>query len=162
MWKYDGKRIREGQPWRDNDGVQHPGNWNRVWSAQEKQNRGLVEVIYQPLPNSKFYNATHNADGSVNKVAKDVDAVKERLINEIKTSQGSLLSQSDWYIIRSMDNNTSIPNNVKTWRDAIRINADEKETEINAATTIEELEVISIHDWPELVEEEVVVEEGSG
>jgi hypothetical protein len=43
MWNYNGKVIREGRAWTDDDGTQHPANWN-IWSADEKISKGLVWV----------------------------------------------------------------------------------------------------------------------
>ena len=41
MWTYNGKRIREGRAWTNDDGVQHPANWH-IWSEDEKIAQGLV------------------------------------------------------------------------------------------------------------------------
>ena len=38
MWTYNGKRVREGRAWTDDNGVQHPANWH-VWSEAEKPAR---------------------------------------------------------------------------------------------------------------------------
>jgi hypothetical protein len=27
VWKYNGRIIGEGKPWKDDNGVQHPSNW---------------------------------------------------------------------------------------------------------------------------------------
>ena len=43
MWTYNGKRIREGRAWTDDNGVQHPANW-AIWSEDEKVAHGLVWV----------------------------------------------------------------------------------------------------------------------
>lgn len=47
MWMYGTKRLREGIPWSDADGIQHPANWH-IWSEEEKRTRGLVWVVPQP------------------------------------------------------------------------------------------------------------------
>ena len=39
MWKYNGRTIRTGKGWTDDNGVQHPANWH-VWSATEKAAAG--------------------------------------------------------------------------------------------------------------------------
>jgi hypothetical protein len=43
MWTYNGKQIKEGKAWTDNNGIQHPANWH-VWTEQEKQAVGLVWI----------------------------------------------------------------------------------------------------------------------
>jgi len=54
MWKYGNKTIRENKGWTDDNGVQHPRNW-MIWSADEKTDRGLIEVTVQSKPDEKFY-----------------------------------------------------------------------------------------------------------
>ena len=39
---------------------------------------------------------------------------KYNLKQEVKSQQGSLLSQTDWYIVRKADKGTVIPNNIQT------------------------------------------------
>ena len=54
--------------------------------------------------------------------------LKYNLKQEVKTQQGSLLSQTDWVVVRKADNDTAIPSNIATWRAAIRTKATEMET----------------------------------
>ena len=64
MWTYNGKRIREGRAWTDDNGVQHPANW-AIWSEAEKVAHGLVWVAPQPKPDERFYWFSQNADGTL-------------------------------------------------------------------------------------------------
>ena len=158
MWKYNGRTIRTGKGWTDDNGVQHPPNWN-VWSATEKAAAGLTEVVEETPPDSRLYDWSQNSDGTITKAAKnlnDVNAVDEngdpsldddgnQIVNRgvkwnlkqtVKSQQGSLLAETDWAVIRKSDNGTAIPSNIQTWRDAIRTKATEMETAIdNAADT---------------------------
>ena len=158
MWKYNGRTIRTGKGWTDDNGVQHPANWH-VWSATEKSAAGLTEVVEETPPDSRLYNWSQNSDGTITKTAKnlnDVNAVDEngdpsldddgnQIVNRgvkwnlkqtVKSQQGSLLAETDWAVIRKSDNGTAIPSNIQTWRDAIRTKATEMETAIdNAADT---------------------------
>ena len=54
MWTYNGKRIREGRAWTDDNGTQHPANWS-IWSEAEKTSKGLVWVAPQQKPDERFY-----------------------------------------------------------------------------------------------------------
>ena len=158
MWKYNGRTISVGKAWVDDNGIQHPANWH-IWSATEKAAAGVVEIIEDTPPDSRLYNWSMDSDGKINSTAKslaninEVDAngdplldedgnqvvthgVKYNLKQEVKSQQGSLLSQTDWCIVRKADKGTVIPNNIQTWRDAIRTKATEMETAIdNAADT---------------------------
>jgi hypothetical protein len=49
MWNYNGKVIREGRAWTDDDGIKHPASWSR-WTAAEKANAGLVRLLFSRSP----------------------------------------------------------------------------------------------------------------
>ena len=155
MWKYNGRTIRTGKGWTDDNGVQHPANWH-IWSATEKAAAGLTEVVEETPPDSRLYNWSQNSDGTITKTAKnlnDVNAVDEngdpsldndgnQIVNRgvkwnlkqtVKSHQGSLLAETDWAVIRKSDNGTAIPSNIQIWRDAIRTKATEMENAIDGA-----------------------------
>ena len=189
MWKYGSKTIREGRSWTNDDGITHPSNWH-IWSADEKAAAGLIEVTPETPPDSRLYTWGYQADGvTISKTAKSltdvalVDSdgnavndddgnqiiqpgVRSELKAQVKARQASLLAQTDWAIVRKADNNTAVPANIQTYRDAIRTKATEMETAIdNAAdtdamaalfvtyTTNEDGSVTKsgvLYDWPEL------------
>ena len=159
MWKYNGRTIRTGKAWTDDNGVQHPANWH-IWSPSDKAAAGLTEVTPETPPDSRLYTWGYQADGvtisktaknlnDVNEVDRDGDpildddgnqlvtrGVKWNLKQEVKTQQGSLLAQTDWAVVRKADKGTAVPSNIQTYRDAIRTKATEMETAIdNAANT---------------------------
>ena len=171
MWKYNGRSIRPGKSWRDDNGVLHPGNWN-IWSAEYKDSMGIIEIIPETPPDSRLYNWSMNKDGTINSIAKDLNdsgkvlGLKSTLKNEVKKQQGSLLDQTDWVIIRKADIDKEVPINIKTWRDAIRVKATEMENAIDAASSVDDIAKLWIthkvddvgrivksgilYDWPEL------------
>ena len=175
MWREveSGNLIREGSSWISADGVKHPSNWH-IWSEDEKKLAGLEEIIPDPIPNGVTWWYTQDVDGTVTKKAKNLNDVTENgvvilgvksiIIERVKSQQESLLAKSDWAIIRKVDKGTSIPNNIQTWRDAIRIKATEMEDAISNATDTEAVEALFViwdgegnksgilYDWPELVE----------
>ena len=188
MWKYNGRTIRTGKAWTDDNGVQHPANWH-IWPKEHKESLGLVEIIPESPPDSRLYKWSQNPDGTITKTAKDLDdvnlvdekgnpvldekgnqavsrGVKYNLKQEVKNQQGSLLSQTDWCIVRKADKGTVIPNNIQTWRDAIRTKATEMETAIDNAADTDAVAALFLtytlnedgsqtksgilYDWPEL------------
>jgi len=189
MWKYNGKTIREGKAWTDANGVQHPANW-QIWTREEKEAIGMVEIIPQTPPDSRFYNWSQNPDGTITSTPKpveDVPAVDENgtpiidphtlkqlsspglkttFIQEVKNQQGSLLSQTDWAVIRKTDTNIDVPANIQQWRNEIRLTASIMEDAISQAATVQDLENLMLRhitnsddtitkegilfDWPEL------------
>jgi len=145
MWKYGDSTIRPGKPWTDDKGTQHPGNWN-IWSKAEKDALNIKEIIEDRPPDSRLYFWSRN-DGKITSTAKPLDdsgsgdslvlGLKSTLKNEVKDQQGSLLSQTDWAVIRKADKETAIPSNIQTWRDAIRAKATEMENAIDNSTDID-------------------------
>lgn len=152
-----GQTIRPGKAWVDEHGVTHPANWH-TWSAAEKAAHGIVEIIEQPAPDSRLYNWSYNADGTVNSTPKALDdinevnddgspmldsdgkqivtrGVKSTLIAEVKAQQGALLAQTDWAVIRYADTGIAVPANVQQWRNEIRLAASAMEDQIAQATT---------------------------
>jgi hypothetical protein len=188
IFKVGDQTIRPGRAWRDSDGTLQPKNWN-IWSEDEKKAAGISEVVMQPFPDQRLYSSSHNADGSVastvkpladvNVVDKDGKAildsdgnqlvspgVKSNLKNVVKEKQASLLSLTDWAIVRKADKGTAIPSNIQTWRDSIRTKATEMETAIDNAADTDAVEALFLkyttdsdgkttksgilYDWPEL------------
>ena len=153
-----GKTIRPGKAWTDQTGVQHPASWH-TWSAAEKAEHGITEIVQQPHPDSRLYTWSYNDDGTVNSTPKaledtpDVDkngtpifdpdtmtqtvtpGVKSNLIAEVKSQQGALLAQSDWAVIRKADAGIDVPANIQLWRNEIRLAASVMEDAITQAAT---------------------------
>ena len=93
--------------------------------------------------------------------------LKSKAIDTVKSQQASYLAQTDWAIIRKSDNGTEIPDNIQTYRDAIRVKAEEMETAISSCITMDDFKSLYIstynedntvdtiailHDWPQLGE----------
>ena len=158
VFKVEGKTIRPGKGWVDQYSVTHPANW-MTYSSEKKKELGITEIVQETPPDSRLYIWSYNDDGTVNSTAKSLEdtnqvdengdpvldekgdqvvtrGVKYNLKQEVKSQQGSLLSQTDWCIIRKADKGIVIPDNIQTWRDAIRTKATEMEAAIdNAADT---------------------------
>jgi len=165
--------LRAGRAWRNENGIQHPPNWN-IWSAEEKTAAGITEIVQESPPDSRLYRWSHNSDGTINKTAKDladsgsgdtlVLGVKSNLKLEVDSQQGSFLNQTDWYIIRKADKGTAIPANIQTWRDAIRTKGDAMVSAIDGAANTNAVEALFVvyeadgetvksgvlYDWPVL------------
>jgi hypothetical protein len=63
-----------------------------------------------------------------------IPGLKTIFKNEVKAQAKSLLSSSDWYIIRKAeDAGSTIPSNIATYRAAIRTKSNEMETAIDGA-----------------------------
>lgn len=151
-WLYSGRVIREGRAWSDNDGIQHPSNWN-IWSAEEKVAKGLVWQDPAPTYDNRYYSGdgTPKALDDVNAVDENDDPILDSDGNQIvnkglksvhiessKNIANSLLQSTDWYIIRDMERAIDVPTNVASFRTAVLTHLQDLETAINAATDIDE------------------------
>lgn len=166
MWTYNGKRIREGRAWTDDNGVQHPANW-AIWSEDEKVAHGLVWVDAQPKPDERFYWFSQNADGTYTTTPKvledtnevddngdpllDADGVqmvtpglKSNWIAQTKQSQGSLLSQTDWAYIRKQDTGIEVPADIQQYRDEVRLSAGTIEDQINQCADLDAFKALFV------------------
>jgi hypothetical protein len=169
MWKYGDRTIRPGKGWIDSSGVRHPSNWH-IWSAEEKAKYNLKEVIEESPPDSRLYFWSQDNNGKITSTAKALDdsegvvGLKTAFKNKVKDQQGSLLSQTDWAYIRHYDSGKDVPDNIETWRNAIRAKATEMEDAIDACSSIEDIAKLwlvydkdekksgILYDWPELEE----------
>lgn len=182
-----GQTIRPGKAWTDQYGITHPANWH-TYSAERKAELGITEIVQQPHPDSRLYNWSYNDDGTVNSTAKSLDdvnevdengdplmedgvqvvskGVKSKLIAEVKAQQGARLVETDWAVIRNADTGTAVPDNIATYRAAIRSKATEMETAITDAADTDAVAALFVtytleddgsttksgilYDWPEL------------
>ena len=157
-----GQTIRPGKSWRDENRTLWPRNWSTVWSEKTKIARGVIEIVLENPPDSRFYKWSQNADGTINKTAKDLDdvntvdrdgnpvldedgkqhvtqGVKSSLKESVNSQQGSLLIQTDWMYIRKVDKDVEIPAHIQTYRDSVRVQGDAMKAAIDGATTTEEI-----------------------
>ena len=142
------------------------------WSAEQLAANGIYEVVYDNtnLKDSRFYNngaesftfandtVTASYTLAAGKALDDVNGTDEEGVeldpivvisglksiekNQIKAQANSLLQSSDWYVVRQAEIATEIPANVSTYRTAVRTKANEMETAIDGAATIEAVEAL--------------------
>mgnify|MGYP001029105301 FL=1 len=173
MFKYNTQILKPNRAWTDDNGITHPRNWH-IWSAAEKTAAGVIEVIEDTPPDSRLYTWSMDRDGKITSTAKALDdagsgddlvlGVKSTLKNKVKLQQGSLLSQTDWAVVRKSEKSTAIPSNIATWRDAIRTKATAMEEAIDGAADTAAVAALFLswdadgnksgilYDWPILVE----------
>ena len=77
-----------------------------------------------------------------------IEQVKEKLIKQVKQTANSMLSVTDWKIIKSSELGTKVDLDTLIKRTAIRTASNEHEDIINACTSIEQLSKLSFT-WPE-------------
>ena len=140
VWKYDGRQIRVGRVWTDNDGTMHSGRWVN-WDADRKEAMGVTweDDPTSLAPYDSFYYWGWNSDGDA-LLPKPLADLQANKVSEAKTSSASLLSQTDWYITRKSETNTAVPSGITAYRTAVRANYTTLKTAINNASDIAELQ----------------------
>lgn len=175
MWLYNKTtEIKSGRGWKDADGNQQPPNWN-IWDDAYKKSMNIEEVVLDVKPDGRFHNWIDNGLGGISNitdkplddVTKDgrtVTGIRSNYIQQVKIQQESLLSQTDWVVVRKADTGTDIPIKTATYRAAIRTKATEMENSIKGASNMAEFKNLflsmdekgnkkgSLFDWPKLEE----------
>lgn len=121
--------------------IQYPANWLRLSTANEKLEIGIIEVPDEDTYfDERFY---WNKDNP-----KDLADLKVWWINQVKSTCGSLLSSTDWYIIRKVERSIEVPEQVTATRLAIINESNRLEIAITLAADVEELKTaVSNQNW---------------
>jgi len=138
MFLLEGKPLAPGRPFVTSDGTQYPANWLRLASKEQKEAIGITEAP-NPSPYDQRFYWGYSETGKL--IEKDLDQLKTQWIFTIKQTANSMLSQTDWMVIRSSDPSSDkvLSEEVKQERSTIRLKSDEKEEKINEFTTVGEL-----------------------
>ena len=126
MFILDGRPLAPGSAF-THDGIQYPANWLYLSTLEEKQAIGIEEVPDPPAWDQRFYWG-YDADGNL--IPKDHAQLVEQWVQQTRSTAGSLLSPSDWLVIREQDNGSEVPPEWRTWREAVRLAAGSKVDEI--------------------------------
>jgi len=127
----DGQPLAVDTPFKTPDGTQYPANWLRLSTAEEKEAIGITEVP-DPTPYDERFYWGYDAEGHL--IPKDHTQLVEQWIAATRTTANSLLSPTDWIIIREADNGKAADPVLKTWREEIRLAAGSKVYEIGQTT----------------------------
>ena len=133
------------------DGVQHPSNIFRAWSAEELEAIGIysLEIV---TPDSRYYNtgaenfekkSRRNPDGTYaggadyyeltyDTTEKNVDDLKSDLIFKIKENTGVLIAPSDWMVVRAADGGTAT-----TYRNEVRAHGNALESSLDSFASVQ-------------------------
>ena len=126
------------------DGVQHPANIFRAWSKAELLGIGIAPARVE-VPDSRYYNTGAESytftDGewviSYETTEKNVDDLKADLIKKIKAHVGSLLSSSDWMVVRQADGGKAVPEAWATYRSEVRTHGNSLESGVEAFASLD-------------------------
>ena len=162
-YKYNGKIIRAGRAWSNDEGIQHPRNW-MIWSDAEKTAAGLVWEE-DPAPfDSRFYWAADlpralddvtEEDGSV------TPGLKSQYKARTKETAASILSKTDWHVVKATEvEEYTVPYTVLQHRAETRAASNAIEAAIDGAADLDAFMALfdapedgnaPINDWPDEV-----------
>ena len=132
MLYLDGKPLRYDIPFTHED-IQYPANWLRNATLEEKEAIGITEVadVVEPYYDQRFYWGVDNP--------KEHEELQGLWLVNTRQSAKLLLSDTDWYIVRSVDTSDAIPDEVKEARELIRTRSNDKEAAILNTVDTDEL-----------------------
>jgi len=122
------------------NGVNYPQNWLRLATPQERAAIGITEAPEPAWYDDRFYWGVDNP--------KDLDGLKTQWTDQVRTTSSSLLSATDWMVIRKVERNIDIPAETVTFRAAVLAECDRLVTAIAAAADVEALiTVVTNQSW---------------
>ena len=128
MLKLDGKTLQYDRAF-TNNGISYPANWLRLTTLEEKQAIGISEVADDTQSwDQRFYWGVDNP--------KDLDGLKTYWKEAQTNYAASVLSQSDWRVVKAKETGTNIPSTWKTYRAAVRTACNTRQTEIDACSDV--------------------------
>lgn len=118
------------------DGTQYPANWLRLASPEERAAIGITEQADPATYDDRFYWGVDNP--------KDLAQCKAMLTAQVKQTAGSLLSQTDWKIVRFAETGTAVDTATSEYRASVRAASNANEQAIAECDTVEELAALQL------------------
>lgn len=154
----------------DKNGIGYAPSYLQTWTAQEKKDRGIYEVVYGTTADDRFYNIVENPptfandtvtvtytctakeleDGPTDEITgRSTPGLKTVWIKNVKTSANLMLSNTDWAIVRKIERDIDIPANIVSYRASVVAESNRLETAILGASDVEELiSAVKSANWP--------------
>ncbi|SVD37488.1 uncharacterized protein METZ01_LOCUS390342, partial [marine metagenome] len=124
--------------------TQYPKNIFTIWSKEELKTIGLLPYSENKIDNRFYLRGDLSYDvgsdavvGTYAKAAKDIDEIKDKMIERVKKIASKFLAYTDWMVIRESEGGTAIPDDIKAYRTAVRKESNDKETAIKALSDLD-------------------------
>ena len=138
--------------------VQYPASIFTLWSKSEKEAIGLYEIIIDNtnFKDQAYYNNGAESitwDSSAKTVKKTYASSTAKALADLKTEHkstinsgaGSILSPTDWMVVRAAEGGTAVPSDIKTKRAAVRTKANAMCVQIDAASDVDALAALYVY-----------------
>lgn len=145
MLQLDGKTLQYDRAF-TNAGISYPANWLRLTTLEEKQAIGIVEV---PDPAVSSWDQRFYTGVDTPKDLIELKTFWKQTQNEIASS---LLTPSDWRVIRARETGGQVNINWFNYRKAVRSACNTRQTEIDACADVAALKQLIDNPttpWPE-------------
>ena len=124
--------------------IQHPANIFRAWTKAELLAVGIAPARVD-APDSRYWNTGQESYAFANgewvisyaTTEKDVAQLKTNVISKINAHVGSLLSSSDWRVIREADGGTAMSDEWRTYRNEVRAHGNSLESGVDAFASVD-------------------------
>lgn len=135
MFVLNGRPLPLDTPFQAN-GTLYPANWLRLASPAERAAIGITEVPDAPGYDQRFYWGW-TTSGTL--IPKDHAGLVTTWNNTTRYTANTLLSPTDWAVVREVDNGTPVASGLKSWRQEIRYACESKVLMIDLTKTTDEL-----------------------
>jgi len=123
--------------------VNYPAGWikNAPHSERTKLN---ITLAPQPAPHDQRFSWGWKSDGTEN--WKDLAGLKTTWTKKQTNSAKGYLNNSDWLVVRKAEAGTAVPTPWGDYRTAVRLACNNRQAELNAASTSEALKALITSD----------------
>jgi len=148
------------------DGLQYAQNWCNLSSPEEKAAIGMVDVVYAPRPDDKYYWVSEAApvvkDGAVSveytATPKNLTECLKQATSAVSAQAYAILLPSDWMVVKAMETSSNVPAAWSAWRQQIRDQAKDQIDALTACVDIAALAALAPVQWandPNFIESSV-------
>ena len=143
MWYFNGEIIKTPKTMVI-AGITHP---KAIFRDSDMLTSLGIKPYSEVTPDSKYYwNGAYTVDTSGDEVvgtyagtARDVDTLKENMLNTINSQVKSKQGAIDWYWVRADKGGTAVPSAISDYATTIYTEQATKETEVDALSTLDEI-----------------------
>ena len=147
--------------------IQYPRNIFTLWGKSELKAIGLMPYREEPVNQRYHFTGTLSYEigsdevvGKYTSSNKDEAELKKGMISQTKETASGLLQRDDWMAVRASEGGTAMPDNIKTYRTAVRKESNDKETEITALSDLDAIKQYEATPYIETRKEKNVDEDG--
>ena len=135
--------LRNGLPQSDTGftvgDVNYPARWIKNASQSERNNLNIT-VAPEPTPHDGRFSWGWGDDGTEN--WKDLTELKKQWSDDQENTANMILSSSDWRVIKAQETSGTVASKWLTYLAAVRTACNNRQTEINAASTAAALKAL--------------------